>query len=154
MKPAFTTLKVKNQGKKLEVTGPIDLDGSEHEGYIWVRVTQSADKNDPQNKPRVDGIGTADRERAELRDEYAKARARLLKKVEDLDGNFGGTGAPLEKAVATATAMWEATVTAEDNGRYRPNERARVEAWALVRTQNPTREFHVYWRENAVTIEA
>ena len=49
--------------------------------------------------------------------------------------------------------MWEATVEAEGNGRYRAGERARVEAWALVRTQRPTREFNVYWRENAVMIE-
>jgi hypothetical protein len=152
MKPAFTTLKIKNQGKKVLVTGPIDLDGSEDEGYIWVRVTQSAVRGNP-NKPRVDGTGTADSERDELKEEYAKARDRLLKKVKELDGKFG-TGAPLEAAVATATAMWEATVTAEDNGRYRAGERARVEAWALVRTRNPTREFNVYWRENAVTIEA
>ena len=151
MKPAFTTLKVKNQGKKVVVTGPIDLDGSEHEGYIWVRVTQSAVRSDP-NKPRVDGTGTADSDRVELQEEFEKARARLLKKVKDLGGQYG-TGAPLEKAVANATAMWEATVTAEDNGKYRPGERARVEAWALVRTERPTREFHVYWRENAVMID-
>lgn len=152
MKPAFTTLKVKNQGKKVMVTGPIDLDGSEHEGYIWVRVTQSAMKSDP-NKPRVDGTGTADRDRAELQEEFDKARARLLEKVKDLGGHYG-TGAPLSEAVANATAMWEATVTAEGSGRYRPGEPARVEAWALVRTERPTREFNVYWRENAVMIEA
>jgi hypothetical protein len=151
MKPAFTTLKVKNQGKKVVVTGPIDLDGSEHEGYIWVRVTQSAVRSDP-NKPKVDGTGTADSDRTELQDEFDKARARLLQKVEDLGGHYG-TGAPLATAVANATAMWEATVTAEDNGRYRSGERARVEAWALVRTQRPTREFNVYWRENAVMID-
>jgi hypothetical protein len=152
MKPAFTTLKLRNQGKKLLVTGPIDLDGSEHEGYIWVRVTQSAVRGNP-NRPKVDGIGTADSERAELQQEFLAARARLVDEVTALGGHYG-TGGPLETAVESATAMWEATVVAEDGGRFRANERARVEAWALVRTQRPTREFQVYWRENAVTIEA
>jgi hypothetical protein len=151
MKPAFTALKVKNQGKNVVVTGPIDLDGSEYEGYIWVRVTQSAVEHEP-DKPRVDGTGTADSDRPELQAEFDKALARLLEKVEGLGGHYG-TGAPLADAVASATATWEATVTAEDNGTYRPGECARVEAWALVRTESPTREFHVYWRENAVMIE-
>jgi hypothetical protein len=93
MKPAFTELKVKNNGKKLKVTGPIDLDGSEYEGYIWVRVTQSAVNNDP-TKPRVDGTGTADSSETKLRDELVKAQERLVNKVEALDGQYG-TGKPL-----------------------------------------------------------
>jgi hypothetical protein len=151
MKPAFTTLKIEDRGKKVVVTGPIDLDGSEHEGYIWVRVTQSAVRGHPR-KPRIDGTGTEDSDRARLQDEYKKARARLVDEVKALGGRYG-TGQPLANAVATATAMWEATVTAENGGKYRAGERARVEAWALVRTRNPTREFNVYWRENAVMVD-
>jgi hypothetical protein len=151
MKPAFTTLKIEDGGKQVVVTGPIDLDGSEYEGYIWVRVTQSADKDDPHGKPRVDGTGTEDSDETNLQAELTKARQRLRRKVKALKGDY--TNGALERAVATATATWTATVKAEDNGLYRPNELARVEAWALVRTRNPAREFNVYWRENAVLIK-
>jgi hypothetical protein len=147
MRPAFTTLTIQNGGKKLKVVGPIDLDGKESEAYIWLRVTQRK----KGALPRVEGIGTADRDRAQLKQEFNAARTRLLAAVTDLDGSFG-TGRPLVAAVENATAMWDAIVKVTEGGAFRAGELASVEAWALVRASSPTREFHVYWRENAVMV--
>jgi hypothetical protein len=142
MRPAFTTLTVMNNGKKLKIEGPIDLNGREYEAYIWVRVTQ---------RGGVEGIGTADKDRAELKQEFVDASTRLLDKVND--ASQGGLKLKrLQGAVEDATAMWDATVTATE-GVFRAGDLASVEAWALVRSRNPRREFHVYWRENGVKVE-
>ena len=94
MRPAFTASTIQNGGKKLKVVGPIDLDGKESEAYIWLRVTQRK----KGALPRVEGIGTADRDRTQLKQEFDEARTRLLVAVKDLNGRFG-TGGPLVTAV-------------------------------------------------------
>ena len=148
MRPAFTSLTVMNHGKKLKVQGPIDLDGREYEAYIWVRVTQSA----KDGNPKAEGIGTAEGDRDALKAEYNKASERLLANVKALPGAPSGVKKKdVVQAVDTATAMWDATIKATE-GTFRAGELARVEAWALVRARSPTREFHVYWRENGVMV--
>ena len=100
---------------------------------------------------RVEGIGTADRDRTQLKQEFDEARSRLLVAVKDLNGRFG-TGGPLGPAVEKRDRHVGAIVKVTEGGRSTQSKLASVEAWALVRARSPTREFHVYWDEKAVML--
>jgi hypothetical protein len=142
MRPAFKTLTIGNNGASVTVNGPIDLDGSETDAYFWVRVTQ---------RGGVEGIGCSDKDRDWLKAEYKAANNRLLEALRQASApatllKLGD----LTTAVKDQSAMWDTRVKAS-SGVFVPGI-ARVEAWALVRARNPTREFHVYWVENRVDV--
>jgi hypothetical protein len=154
MRPAFTKITI-NDGS-VSIEGPIDLDGTETDAYFWVRIMQEASGEE------AEVVGRASTDRAELRQWFADASDRLVTKVTEMTAPAPGatTAGPLSApslagAVLSATAMWGATfdTTETKNGTLAPGT-ADVEAWALVHAENPTREFHVYWKEAAVQVVA
>jgi hypothetical protein len=148
MKPAFTTLKVKPDGS-VQVKGPIDLDGTEIEGYFWVRIVQEVDATE------VDGVGIKEKTKTQLRNAFKKTNADIVGVVtavavrQDPDTAEGQEA--IAKRVRDATAMWDAEVKPE-KGKFKKGQPADIEAWALVRCENPTRMFHVYWSEKAIVL--
>jgi hypothetical protein len=146
MKPAFTTLKVKTDGS-VQVNGPIDLDGTETEAYFWVRIVQDVDGKE------VEGVGINERTKTQLRRAFRDTNTDIVGVVATI-AEKKDTATPLPadtvaERVRQATAMWGAVVKPE-KGKFQKGKPARIEAWALVRSENPTRMFHVYWSEDAV----
>jgi hypothetical protein len=130
MRPAFSSIKV-NQ-RTLTIRGPIDLDARERtEAYFWVRVTKG-------ETAEAIGIDEMDEHQA-----AAAVKAAAAPTASPGAGAVGGGASP----------MWQATIRIKE-GTFATGDRVRIEAWALVRTKNPTRTFHVYWEEPRFTIRA
>jgi hypothetical protein len=152
MKPAFTTLRLVDDGAAVEVTGPIDLDGTETDAYFWVRIFQG------KGEAEVDAVGIENKEEDALQEALATADERLLGVLADA---AAAAAHPPDRADAPApetpaqmirsvTAMWDARIGLDQGTEFNQDEPAQVEAWALVRARNPTRVFHVYWSEQDV----
>jgi len=156
MKPAFTKLTCLNDGKAVKVDGPIPLSGNETEAYLWVHITQS--RGNPEaarNREMAEAVGTGDMDRDALKREFDAASARLARRINSKTAaspKHKVTGSEASDAAETATAMWTVTA-ATTEGTFHKGSPARIEAWALVRTREPTRVFHVYWQENEVKVQ-
>jgi hypothetical protein len=148
MKPAFSTVQ-KCKPKKtvapteaLEVSGPIDLDGTEIEAYFWVRVTQK------ETKAEAIGLGEMDKE--DVTAEVDRVKNGVLGVLDALPaGSRVPKTAPNQ--IRAVTAMWSATIPVT-SGRFVGTKPVRVQAWALVNSSNPDRTFHVYWEEQDVKL--
>ena len=109
----------------------------------------------------AEAIGTGEMEDDDLAREFLAASKRLQVVVKtpppataDPNADPDETAVETDRRVRQATAMW--TANARVKGRppqFKRNKPAMVEAWMLVRTENPTREFQIYWREDGVTLE-
>jgi hypothetical protein len=136
MRPAITEVRVfmEDNIKKATVVGPIDLEPSdspfaESDVYLWTRVS----RDDPHNASTTQGGEPAEAVGADEMD-----LEQISRTVDP-----GSTG--------SQPAMWEATVPVTE-GAFSDGNRVFVEAWALVRTKNRQREFHVYWYDTDVPV--
>jgi hypothetical protein len=140
MRPAFSRIKI-NSGS-LTVEGPIDLNGKETEAYFWVRVTHK-----PQGKVTAEAVGSAEMDKGDLKQALKKADAKLGQLVNPPAGATAAGGRPTPARIRNVSSMWTATIPITD-GTFRKRTDVRIEAWAQVRTERPTRMFNVYWEEN------
>jgi hypothetical protein len=152
MKPAFTTLTLSADRKKVTVGGPIELNAKDVSAYFWVRVSQAEDAD---GVAAVDAVGTGDMERDAIVTAVAGVDTSLTSvvasAVEAATGPSQSPPADIPEQIREVTAMW-GPVECEAEKEFDEDEDVRVEAWALVKSRQPKRMFHVYWEDAAAQL--
>jgi hypothetical protein len=147
MKPAFTTLTLSEDKKKVTVGGPIELNAKDISAYFWVRVSQ---REDDDGVAAVDAVGTAEMEKADIETAVAGVDEALTTvvhhAVEAAAGPAQGPPENIPEQIRDVTAMW-GPAECEGDEEFDKAASVRVEAWALVRSRDPKRIFHVYWED-------
>ena len=153
MRPAFTTVKLEADKKRVSVGGPIDLSGNEISAYFWVRVAQGEEGS------AVDAVGIyemdGDAVKAAVKQVDTEVKGVVEGAIAAAAGASGTTTARnVPKKIRDVTASWgPMTCTHDGDGEFVKTKPVRVEAWALVRTLKPKRTFHVYWDEDGVKLK-
>lgn len=143
MRPAFSTITINK--RSLTIRGPIDFGEDEKaEAYFWVRVT---------NGGGAEAFGDDEMDETHTK-KAAQVADKALKDMLEQPRGAGAAGPLATPAqIRTVSPMWKATIPIKE-GTFTYGENVAIEAWALVRTKEPERMFHIYWEDKNFEIPA